>query len=449
MKTTSTLSPTSPTFWRLKKGFDRRFRGGHPWVYSNELMGKPTGIQPGASVELQDSSGNFLARGYGNPHSLIAFRSLTRDLTCTDPYSDERFLQILKKAGSLREQTGYQDVSHRMLFGEADFVPGLILDRYLTNEAQVFVVQAHTAGAQRWVSRVEHLLSVWSDKINCPAWKPEINSAERWRRTAIVLRNDLGVRVLEGLKEEEPQVLKKSAFIELETADIRVRSASGNKPVLFRVNLLKGQKTGFFLDQYSNVELAISRTRPHLLSMQEPIRILDLCTYVGQWSTQFVQMLSFAKKKSEITLVDRSAQALELAELNVRRVGADQVRSVRGDILSDLQQFQDREFDLVISDPPALIQNRKSIPAGTHAYLQLATQALRVVKVDGWVISCSCSALLEEESFHQLLSKAALRNQRTVQWVARGGLSADHPTLSEFPEGRYLKAWMGRSGIGV
>jgi 23S rRNA (cytosine1962-C5)-methyltransferase len=144
----------------------------------------------------------------------------------------------------------------------------------------------------------------------------------------------------------------------------------------------------------------------------------------------------------EILSVDASKTALDFAQKNVEAQGA-QFERLKTDVLKGLEGLPSQSFDLVISDPPALIKSRKEIPQGTHAYLQLNTQVFRVVKPGGAVVCCSCSALLEEEIFTQTLAKAARRNQVQVRWVGRGGPSPDHPVLAEFPEGRYLKCWVG------
>src|SRR5437868_4357484 len=120
-----------PAIWRLRTGADKRFRAGHPWVYSNELSESPKGLESGATVELQDSSGQFLARGYGNPSSLIAFRAMTRDAGVTDPFSSSELVKRLQSASHLRERLGFSGVSHRLCFGEADFIPGLVIDRFI------------------------------------------------------------------------------------------------------------------------------------------------------------------------------------------------------------------------------------------------------------------------------------------------------------------------------
>jgi 23S rRNA (cytosine1962-C5)-methyltransferase len=129
---------------------------------------------------------------------------------------------------------------------------------------------------------------------------------------------------------------------------------------------------------------------------------------------------------------------------DVERAGAASVRTIRGDVFEDLANL-DEKFDLVVCDPPALIKGRKDIPQGKHAYLQLNTLAMAKLTPAGAIVSCSCSGLLEAEDFAAALAKAASRNRRSLAWVAQGGPSPDHPVRLEFPEGRYLKAWIGVS----
>jgi 23S rRNA (cytosine1962-C5)-methyltransferase len=418
--------------WRLRPGADRRFRAGHPWVYSNELAASPKGIAPGAAVELRDAKDQFLARGYGNPSSLISFRALSRDPEIADPASEAFLFQALKRAERLREQVGMSTYSHRLVFGEADRLPGLVIDRYLLAEpsgTQVFVIQTHTAGAQ---AMLPHVLSA-------------LEKLGGVHPTAIVLRNDIGVRKLEGLAEEEPRVLKALPGLKLEEARILIMPATqlaAAKPLEFAVDLLGGQKTGFFLDQFGNIRLAAQLLQPLEPARGKTLRILDLCSYVGQWGAQLARTYREAGLDTEITVVDASEKALAFARRNIEAQGA-RCDMLRADVLRDLGGVPDASFDLVISDPPALIKSRKDIGPGTHAYLQLNTQVFRLARRGGAVVSCSCSALLEESEFASLLTKAASRNRVDVRWVGRGAPAADHPMLTEFPEGRYLKAWIG------
>lgn len=432
------------TVWKLKKGMERRFRAGHPWVYSNELSESPKGIEPGAPILLQDAAGNPLALGYGNSKSLIAFRAVVRGspespLKGVDPFSASFLSQALSSALSLRVRGGMASASFRLCFGEADFLPGLVIDRYLIGDSQAFVAQAHTAGADRMLSNLPEALQSMIAKIP---------GGVSWEKTAIVYRNDLGVRALEGIKSEftaDERVARKVSGLDLSKSLIEIAPALGNGPSLkFRADLVNGQKTGFFLDQAYNITLAVLKFRS-LRNEGKPVRILDLCCYVGQWSAQLARVFRDQKVPVEVLAVDASQGGLDLAKENIEREGA-KVSVLKADVLKDLTTLDAHSFDLVICDPPALIKSRKDIPTGKHAYLQLNTQVFRLAKETGAVVSCSCSGLLEEEDFEAALSKAAYRNGAKVRWVAKGSQSGDHPMLLEFPEGRYLKSWFGWVG---
>src|SRR5690606_8460121 len=146
--------------------------------------------------------------------------------------------------------------------------------------------------------------------------------------------------------------------------------------------------------------------------------------------------------------VDSSARALGFAKENAAKAGA-KAEVFEGDVLEDLPKLGDLEFDLVICDPPALIPGRKDIPTGTHAYLKLNSEAFRLLAPNGWIVTCSCSQLLDEESFAKQVSKASTRHGKRIGWLARGTQALDHPLKLEFPEGRYLKMWVGREYLGA
>lgn len=257
----------SETVWRLRRGMDRRFRSGHPWVYSNEIEGSPKGVEPGAPVELRDAAGKFLARGFGNPSSLIAFRSLSRDLEMKDPTSLENITRILESAAHLRASLGLSDVSHRLCFGEADGIPGLVIDRFRTEDGQVFVIQAHSAGADRLLPQVLEALERLA--------KPQ------WNKTAVVLRNDLSVRKLEGLKEEEPKILK--PYGDLKASEIWVRSALGGAPPGLPHGSFFGPKNRFFPGSKCEYSASGSQVSASLFcKFHSDFGSLQLCGAVGR-----------------------------------------------------------------------------------------------------------------------------------------------------------------------
>lgn len=409
----------SPVVWRLKKGMDRRFRGGHPWVFSNEVQSLDGLKSNGAPVTLVDPGGAFLAHGYGNKNSLIAFRSITREESAVEWMTEAGLIRILKQARSLREVLGLTQASYRWIHGEGDDFPGLIVENYLlTTGKRVAVIQCHTAGADR----LKELL-------------PSAIRAVDASVSEIVFRNDVRHRELEGLESRVDCPDSLGAVNE-----IVVSSPSGGTET-FRVSFCEGQKTGFFLDQAENVAELIRR----LSSMNwngKKVRILDICCYVGQWSTHLSRFLKSRGATVECTLMDLSAQALEFASKNVQGAGGVAI-SKKSDVLKELETLTDKNFDIVICDPPALIQNRKSIPQGVRAYQKLNREALRAARPGGWFVSSSCSQLLDEATFLESLAYAEKNAGRPISWIASGQQSADHPLKSGFPEGKYLKMKMG------
>lgn len=422
-----------PTVWRLRRGADRRIRGGHPWIFSNELSASPKGHPAGAPVVLLDEKGSFLASGYGNPHSLIAFRALSFDSQETETGSTEYLIGKLTKTWWQRKSLGFE-ASFRLCYGEGDFIPGLVIDRYLVHQngktAQVLAVQILTAG-------ISHILkdpAAFFEELIQTVREREICDFS-WENTAVVLRNDVQIRRLEGLEPQDAQVIKEVPGLDLTHVDIEI-----NNQVLMATDLIEGQKTGFFLDQAYNISLLCNQLEKMKFAT-DTVKVLDLCCYVGQWSTQITRTLKARGLKVEVTAVDVSAKALQFAKENIERQGA--VVNIRElDVLKDLGSFPDRYFDVVIADPPAFIKAKKDVPTGRHAYLKLNTSAFKLVKKGGLVVSCSCSGLFEESEMKETLQKALRRGENEGRCILHGGHSPDHPVLLAFSEGFYLKMFV-------
>lgn len=403
--------------WTLKAAAEKRFHSGHPWVFSNELAHSPKGLEPGALVELKSQKGSFLAYGYGNPGSLISFRTLTRHAS-ENPSGPDFLLNRLQRALALRMKLGLIDQSFRLIHGEADYLPGLVLDRYLLEgkRSQVFSIQAHTAGIEKWVPTLIQAL----ERFSATDLKVE--------HTGILIRGNASARKLEGLEKTETQVIR-SLSEDLTTAKVLV-------PETIEADLINGQKTGLFLDQRMNAALlATLATKEKAVS---PARVLDLFCHMGQWGVKLGQAL---KGNLEVTACDASAEALARTTRNLKGIPHQVMES---DLLESLPRMPAKQYDIVICDPPGLIKSRKVIPQGKHAYLQLNTHALRVAKPGALIATSSCSGLLTETDFAEILAKAARRAEVNVQWIYRESQAPDHPVLAEFPEGRYLKCWIGR-----
>lgn len=415
--------------WRLRKGADRRIRSGHPWIFSNELQESPKGIEPGSQIRLTDAGGSFLAYGYGNPNSLIAFRATSFQESESDKLNTETLVDRLLSAWWARKKLGFEH-SFRLVYSEADGLPGLIVDRYLLEDQhQVFSVQVLTKGMDIWMNDVSSVFKLLTEKALSQGLS-DLN----WSQSSVVLRNDVNIRKLEAMEVESARVLHGRAM-GLDNVDIVLRGLD-HQTIDMNVDLIHGQKTGFFLDQSYNIQLVGTLLRNHLGKKQ--LRILDLCCYMGHWSAQLTGLLVSRGGSVEVTLLDVSDLALQKANLNLQRLGAT-VLTEKKDVLDDLGTLQKNHYDIVIADPPAFIKSKKDVPTGKHAYLKLNTNAFQLVASGGLLVSCSCSGLLIESEFHEILNKASRRAGKRVRCLLMGGNAPDHPSMLGFPEGRYLK----------
>ncbi len=433
--------------WRLKSKEERRFKQGHPWVYSNELQESPKGIETGEMLQLNDAGGAFLAYGFGNPGSLIAFRTLSREKQeVADPVSllPKIISENLARAFQFRKQWFSLSQSFRLVFGENDDLPGLVIDRYFGKHA-VYVVQPHSAGMDKHLAIITEALAKISKDLG---ESPD---------TKVIYRRDAGSREREGLSKEPTEVRFLHTGKMVESFDsyrefsFQLQSLMARE-VTLTVDLIAGQKTGFFFDQAQNVKLVQILLLRKLRYQEKPLKkyeLLDLCSYVGQWSVQLSQVFQEKKLPLMITAVDASDSALKFAEKNVKKnsieAGSSEVQfnRLKADVLEPMAGLQDKNFEVVVADPPAFIKNRKTIPQGKHAYVQLFTTAIQKTAVNGLVVCCSCSQLLSAEDMKEVLQKASRRSGRKVRWLAQGSPSVDHFTKAEFEEGHYLKCWVG------
>jgi 23S rRNA (cytosine1962-C5)-methyltransferase len=386
----------------LKKNEERRLKAGHLWVYSNEVETAVTPLQnfePGQAVAIQTHGGKLLGTGYVNPHSLICARLLSRDPA--HPFSPLLLLHRLQLALTLRERL-YSSPFYRLVYGEADGLPGLIIDRF----ADVCVVQLTTAGMELCK---KHILQGLDTLL-----KP----------TGVLWRNDSPIREREGL----------TRYIEVAAGHVPSNRIIEENKTRFQIPLIEGQKTGWFYDQQDNRHRAIK-----YMAHQ---RVLDLYSYVGAWGIQ-----AAAHGAREVLCVDASATALEHLTYNAHLNHVDkQVTSHRGDVFSVLKSLRSarQRFDVIILDPPAFIKSRKNVREGMQGYRRLNEMAMQILEKDGTLISCSCSQLLSQEMLKQLLSQAAMRLNRSLQILEHGQQGPDHPVHPIIPETQYLKALFTR-----
>jgi 23S rRNA (cytosine1962-C5)-methyltransferase len=390
-----------PTPLLLRKDQERRLLAGHCWIYSNEVDTTATplkDLETGQSVEIRSASGRWIGHGYVNPHSLICARLVSRDHA--RPLTPALWVARLHQALTLRERL-YDRPFYRLVFGEADGLPGLIADRY----EDLLGVQITTAGMER--VRGEILAAL--EQVLRPG--------------TVVLRNDTAVRELEGLDQGTEVVLGRPP-------DRVVLTEGGPGGALeFLVSPLSGQKTGWFYDQAEN------RARLGRFGVGE--RVLDVCSYVGAWGLR-----AAALGAREVTCLDSSATALERVRENAarNRLG-DRVHTVQGDAFEVLRALKDegRRYDTLILDPPAFIKRRRDEKEGTQAYSRLNRLALELIEPGGLLVTSSCSFHLGRDAFLRAVQHAGRRAGVSLQLLGSGEQGPDHPVHPAIPETAYLK----------
>lgn len=382
----------------LKKNEDKRIKAGHPWVFSNEIAAVQGAREPGAAAELFDAAGGLVGTGYYNPHSLIAFRLLSR--TGEDMDSVEFYEQRLLAALAHRRAIYPTLQTFRAVYGESDFLPGLVVDKY----GGYLSIQLLSAGMER---RRDLLL-------------------EALRRVfdprGIIARNDVGVRALEGL-DERVEVLYGEIpdVVEMEENGLR-----------FLVDLRGGQKTGGFLDQKQN----------HLLlrGICEGKDVLDCFCYAGSWAVH-----AGAYGAASALGIDISARAVAQAGRNAELNGlGGRVVFEECDAFDRLRtlRHEERRFGVIVMDPPAFVKSRRNIAEATKGYLTVNRRALELLEPGGYLITCSCSFHMGREAFRDMLVQAARQARREVRLVSVHSQAPDHPVLLSFPESEYLKCFV-------
>jgi 23S rRNA (cytosine1962-C5)-methyltransferase len=390
------VTPMSATVKRLvlRRNQDRRVRGGHPWIFSNEVERLDGAPAPGDLVEVADARGAFLGRAYYNPRSLIAARLLTRG---RDEVDTALFVKRMERALRWREAALPGERAVRVVYGESDQLPGLVVDRYGDHLA----VQVLTLGMEVRQEMVREAL----ERVFAPQ--------------GVVRVADSPLRVLEGLPLGR----------DLWWGEVPERVEVALEGFRVEADLLHGQKTGLFLDQRLNRRAVEARAAGR--------RVLDLFCYQGEWALHAAR-----GGAASVLAVDSSAPALAAAARNLERNGlTERVRLRQGnafDVLKELTRAGER-FGLVVLDPPALVKSRQHLAAGARAYRELNRAAMGLLEEEGVLVTCSCSHHLDDALFRQVLlesARAAHRPFRVVEWR---GESPDHPQLLAVPETHYLK----------
>jgi len=387
---------------KLKKNEERRIRAGHLWVFSNEVDSAQTPFgqfEAGQLVELQAYTGKSLGIAYVNPASLICARLLSRDPK--HPPSESLLVHRIKVALSLRQRF-FPQPYYRLVYGESDFLPGLVVDRF----DDVLVVQITTAGME--VMKLDVIAAL--EKVIRPR--------------AILLRNDSPAREREGLP----------LYVDSVLGDVPEEVQVEDSGVSYRTSIVSGQKTGWYYDQRMN--------RQALAGIVRGQRVLDVFSYIGAWGVK-----AAVEGAAEVVCVDASAQALERvgenAELNNV---AERMSGLQGDAFQVLKALREEreKFDVVIVDPPAFIKRKKDFKQGREAYHRINEMAMQLLSKDGLLVSGSCSHHLPRQELQRLLLAGARHLDRNMQVLMQGYQGPDHPVHPAIPETEYLKAIFAR-----
>lgn len=378
----------------LKRGEDRRVRGGHPWIFSNEVEAYEGAIEDGGLVDVVDTRGAFLGRAYVNRHSLICARMLTRR---RDGIDKAFFVRRLERAQRLRETVYAGEQAVRMVYGESDQLPGLVVDRY----GDYLSVQVLTRGMQAQQEIVREAL----EEVFAPK--------------GAVLVADSPLRQLEGLELER----------RLWWGEVPEHVAVTVGGFALEVDLVGGQKTGLFLDQRENRKRAETRSKGR--------RALDMFCYHGEWSMHMAR-----GGAASVLAIDSSEPALTIAAANIARAGYEETITLQRSHAFDTIRRMDREnerFGIVVVDPPALIKSKRNMAQGARAYRELNKAAMGLLEEDGILVTCSCSHHLDDSMFQQVLLEAARLAKRPMRVLEWAGEAPDHPRLLAVPETHYLK----------
>lgn len=377
----------------LKKRISPRVANGHPWIFSNEVDKVEGEARGGEIVDVFSHDRKFIGRGYINPKSQILVRLLTRQ---KEEINDDFFRQRIKACWEYRQRLGYVE-NCRLVFGEADYLPQLIIDKF----NDYFVIQTLTLGMDRW--------------------KPAIVQAlqEIFNPRGIYERNDVPVRELEGL----PQV---KGFLS-DPFDTRI--VINENGLKFHVDIENGQKTGYFLDQQDN-----RRAIQHIVKGAD---VLGAFTYTGTFEIH----AAYYGAKSVLGL-DISENAVEQANRNAALNGLEKIcRFEAANAFDVLKQWgkDGRQYDVVMLDPPAFTKSRETIQKAITGYKEINLRGMKLIKPGGFLVTSSCTNLVNPELFLQTIDMAARDARRRIRQVTFQAQASDHPIIWGLDNTQYLK----------
>lgn len=385
---------SSPAKLFLRKKISDRVINGHPWIFANELGDHDGSAQPGDIVDLHSYNGSFVGRGYYNPASQIRVRLLTRH---ADQTIDAAFFKNkIREAWAYRQRLGYVE-NCRLIFGEADSLPALIIDKF----GDYFVLQTLALGIDRWKGPIaDALQEIFSPK-------------------GIFERNDVPVRELEGLPQQK-------GFL---SAPFDPKIIIRENGLRFHVDLENGQKTGYFLDQQDN-----RRAIQHIVKDAE---VLGAFTYTGTFE---IHAAHYGAKS--VLGLDISEQAVAQASRNAALNGVEgRCHFEAMNAFDVLKQWgrEGRKYDVVMLDPPAFTKSRENIQKAITGYKEINLRGIKLVRPGGFLVTSSCTNLVPPDMFLDIIGMAAKDARRTLRQVTFQTQSADHPILWNVPSTHYLK----------
>ncbi|MEE2726784.1 MAG: class I SAM-dependent rRNA methyltransferase [Candidatus Latescibacterota bacterium] len=385
----------------LRKNSEHAVRNGHPWIFSGAVAKKPE-ANPGDIVDVLDAQERFVCRGFYNPRAMIRVRALTRNPN--EPIDEHFVATRLAQAVRLRKRAGIhsQTDAMRLVHGESDGLPGLIVDDY----AGFLVLQIHTLGIQKIKEIVLDVL----EKQLIPK--------------GIYERSDVGTRRAEGLTDRPTGVLRGERppeFVEVKEGDVR----------LF-VDLYRGQKTGFFIDQRPN--------RLQVQQLADNADVLNLFAYSSAFSAHALH--GGARSVLDVDISQRAPYAARQNIQNNRSHNAIH-RYVVADAFPFIDQLATHgpRYDMVIVDPPSLVRkrDRNQVKRAMGVYTKLNRNAMRTVRDGGLLVTASCSTPISQEDFFEVVRRAATSARVQTRLLSYNLHAADHPVDPNFPDGRYLK----------
>ena len=388
----------------LHPGKDKPVRQRHPWVFSGAIARVSGNPAPGDLVDVADARGEWLAAGYFNPKSQIVVRLLTWERG--EEVDATFWRKRLAAAAAARSGLGDDTTAYRLAYAESYGLPGLIVDRY----GDWLVVQFLTLGIETRRPMLLELL------------------VELFAPRGIVDRSDAAVRRQEGLP-----LRSELAWGESPPAGLEIRENG----LRFGVDLLGGQKTGFYLDQRENRRIVGSHAAGR--------RVLNAFSFTGVFG-----VYALAAGAAHVTNVDSSVEALQGAETALRLNGFDpdrQAEGIAGDVFQVLRAFRDegRRFDLVILDPPKFARSKAELEGATRGYKDINLLGFKLLAPSGLLATFSCSGLVTPDLFQKIVFGASVDAGRDAQIIAKLGQGPDHPILLSFPEGEYLKGLLCRT----